>query len=92
MTTQFIFVMVNFGVTGCSNSRFFKHSSAPYQHSSLDCAIRAVYHSNIHKPLTTKTWYIGGVYKMRQEFGIIWVEYREPSIDMLTHPLHTKIG
>lgn len=42
--------------------------------------------------MTTKTWtmYIGRVYKMCQKIGNIQIEYKKPTIDMLTHPLHTK--
>lgn len=91
MTTRFIFVMVCFSVTGCSNWRFFKHSSTLYQHYSLDCAIPVVHRSNIQKPFTTKTWYIGRVYRMSNFFGNNYVEYREPT-DIVAHSMHMERG
>ena len=37
---------------------------------------------NKSKALTTKTWYLGRVYKMRRKIANRWVEYREP-VDLL---------
>lgn len=93
MTTRFIFVMVCFCVTCCSNWCFFKHSSAPYQHCSLDCAISTEDHSNIQKPFTTKTWYVGRVYIMGQKVGKYGQNIENLLyIDILVHPLRTKIA
>ena len=43
------------------------------------------------KALTTKTWYLGRVYKMRRKFANRWVEYREP-IDLLERASHMEFG
>ena len=43
------------------------------------------------KALTTKTWYLGIVYRMRRKIANRWVEYREP-VDLFDQPSHMEIG
>ena len=43
------------------------------------------------KALTSKTWYLGKVHKMRRKIANKWVKYREP-IDLLDRPSHMEIG
>ena len=43
------------------------------------------------KSLTTKTWYLGRIYKMRGKIGNMWIEYQQ-LIDLQTCLSNLEIG